>query len=274
MGSPIAGFAESYLFPTEVLPVGKIDVLALIQKNTIAKNVSGDIVGVPLKIEQQRDTVTEYVGVRYGLLPNLQIGIETSYRSQDELKTESRPGSALMGGNKEKSDGANNLGLFARYRLLNQLDPRFSLVANAGVEADTANRNYTALNLGLTGGWRFNDAIRGYAGYSAFLSDEDTLSSSHSLLTGVYIQVNPVITLVPQYRFTRYEEAHFHSFTRAPTRDGQSISLAVHVRVLPNSYLIPYAGFDYLEGYKDDLNIKNHDSHDGMNYGLSFYHVF
>ncbi|MEZ0233044.1 MAG: hypothetical protein ACAH12_09400 [Methylophilaceae bacterium] len=267
--------AESYLFPTDILPKGKFDIVLGIQKTTISRDMEGNLGGAIIHLKQDRDVLAEGLSLRYGFAPNWQFGVETSYRSKDELVYKTKPDSAILVSNQPyKNDGADNLDLFVRHRLDLPIDSRLSVVVNAGLDADTAANDYTGFNIGAMAGWRFNDDLKGYAGYSVFLSDQDTLSDRQTLSLGLHKKISSIFTLIPQYRYTYYDAAHVGDVTLTPSRNGQSLGIAAHIQVLPTTYLVPYVGVDRYSNYNDVIVRYSDNSSDNRTYSFSIYHLF
>jgi hypothetical protein len=272
---PVIGFCEEYLQLTDILPKGHFDMTTGIFHSEFSNKAGTDIFGSPTRGREFRKQTTEFVDVRYGLGLDSQMGVEIPYSSQREYKYKTFPGSFLMSpGKPQDSDGIENLEFFFRHRFLGGGDSRFSLAGHVGLDANTADRKYTSLSLGVSAGWAFDSSSKGYVRYLHIFTDQDSTSDGDELSASLYKKITPTITLIPTYSYTHYEAARVGSFTLATPRDVQSIGISAQLKILPRSYLIPYIGFDFHEGYTDDLPFKRQSSNDGKTFGLSFYHAF
>lgn len=273
--SPMIGFCEDYLFPTDVLPKGQFDIRAGVSNTEYSEKVGTDVFGPPVRGERLTKITTEEVQVRYGLGADSQIGVTVPYESQREFKYKTSPGSFLNFTNKPReADGVDNIGISFRHRFIGGDESQFSLVGNAKLYANTAERNYTGLALGLSAGWVYDDSLKAHLGYSYFVSDQDNLSSSHRIEAGLYKQITSLITLIPEYSFTHFDKSSDGSFTTATPTNAQSFGVAAHIQVSPRSYLIPYAGLNFHEKFHNDAAFNYGSSNDGKTLSLSFYHAF
>jgi hypothetical protein len=267
-------WAGNYLFPTDIVPPQRFDASAGIQKSSFSQDLDGNI-GVPVHLEQERRYIGQGVSLRYGLTLDWHIGIAASYRSQNDLRYETKRGSGVVAARRAIEDnGADNLQIFAKHKIHLPFDNRFSLVMNAGMDANTAANEYTAFNLGATAGWIFSDNLKGYAGYEVHLYDQDTRSDIQSLSAGLYYQVDSYLTFVPRFVGNFYDRAHIGSTTTASSRTSQSYGVAAHIKVSENTYLIPYVGIDRYSSYEDALNLHYGSTNDGRTYNLALYHAF
>jgi hypothetical protein len=272
--TPVLGYGDNYLFPTNIVPQGKFDVQLTAGHTGYKQKIEISIVNFLLQAETHRELTQELVSMRYGLAADTHIGVATSY-NQYKLRAKTLPESDFqLASNTEHQSSTGNLNLFAKHRFYNDSETPFSLSVAANLEANTANNHYTAVDLILSTGWKFSEGLRAYAIANTFLSDQDAIADRQAIDIGFYKQITPRITLVPKYIYSHFQQVKNGNVLIASPRDNQYLGLSAQIEVLPNTYLIPAVGYFNFDSYQTGVNNKMSDSFDEKSYSLTFYHLF
>ena len=266
--------AENYLFSTDVLPEGDIDVQAQFSFLEYDQDEDATIFGLPLRATGKNEITNTNIRVRYGIGSNWHIGATLPHTNSESHYT-TRSGSAfIIGGDKTRSTYTGNALLFAKYQFnLPEASP-YTLSAGVSLAANTANNGYTGLETFLSAGYLLNNKARAYADLSTTFYDLATAANNEKLGIGVFYQFDPNLIFVPKYKLMHIHKVHAGGLTLATSRYVQSMGLEAQIRLATKIYLIPYFGFEYIGGSKNDFGMKTHDSDDGKNVSISLYHLF
>lgn len=266
--------ADNYLFPTDVVPKGDLDVQAQVSYLEYNQDVDADISGLPLRATGKVEVLGAGVRVRYGVGSNWHIGASLPY-ADTESYFRTRAGSAfIVDSSKTRSTNTGNALLFAKYRFNLPESSPYTLSTTATLAANTANNNYTSLETTVTAGYLFNDKMRAYAELSATFYDVDSAGNNEKLGMGLFYKFDPNLTFVPKYKLTHIHKVDTGGFTLATASYIQSIGLEAQISLSPKTYLIPYFGLEFIGESKNDFGIKTQDSEDGKNISISLYHLF
>jgi hypothetical protein len=266
--------ADNYLFPTDVLPKGNLDVQAQFSYLEYDQDVDADIAGLPLRATIKTEVTGKSIRVRYGVGSNWHIGAILPYTDVESYAT-TRSGSAfIIDGSKSRSTNTSNALLFAKHQFdLPELSP-YTLAATAILLANTANNGYTGVETSVSAGYLLNDKARAYADLSATFYDIDSVANNEELNIGLFYKFDPNLTFVPQYKLKHIHKLDAQGVTFLKDRYIQSIGIEAQIPLTPKTYLLPYFGLEFFGESKNDFGIKTQDSNEGKRLAISLYHLF
>lgn len=268
-------YAESYLFPTDIVDQGKFDIQAGIQKQTYRQDF--EIYLGPFTGFGKRDTtlVTERADIRYGIANGWHVSVGLEHDSVARRETDDRPGGAFDIAKTTFNDsGARNIQLGVRHALIGDNHSPFQLTAGMKLGIDSATDNMTTLSPEVIAGWRPNDNLKLFAGYQGFFSDQDEVSDRSGFLLGLHKKLTERLTLIPTVSYSYLESARKHFTTVVGHREQYTLSLAAHWQFMPNTYLIPAFGFGKLSPYTATSFVSYDQSSNANFYAINLYHLF
>jgi hypothetical protein len=267
--------ADNYLFPTDIVDEGRIDLQAGISKSTYSHSYDIDAHGKTGYGEEKLRSVGENIELRYGLGSDTHLGLGLPYESFSRREWNATPGSVMhFGVAHQDMNGNENLQLWVKHRFIEGIDSPLSLTATVGIKANTANKHRTGAWADATVGWKWSDQLRGYVSYEADISDQDELPDRHTMQAGLHEQVSERLTLVPKVYFFHAESASRYSATTLHATNGFGAGLFAQWQALPSTYVIPSVGYSHLDGYRDGPYLTYGDSNNGKTVSLTLYHLF
>jgi hypothetical protein len=268
-------YAEGYLFPTDVVGKGRFDLQANVTKETYSQTLHFDSGAVTANIDERRDRISERLLARYGIAEDWHIEVLLPYDSRARVDTRNRPGgNTNVTEGSQNFDGAGNIELGIKHRLIGHEGSPFDLSGRILVGANTAGDSKTTLMTEAIAGWRPNDSIKTYAGYQGLFSDQDVQPDRHSLLMGLYKRVNERLTIVPQASISYYDSAHLGSLTTSGHSKAYTLGISGHWQLYTNTYLIPGFAFGQISSYTYGPFAHYDKSSDAKAYSLTLYHLF
>lgn len=262
--------ANAYLFPTDVLDVGKVDAQLGISKT----EYEADFTQGAIEGSARTRRVTEYAQVRYGLAPKWHVGVALPYNSLATTSYENLSQSGVpLADQSDKGFKNQNVQFFAKYQWMNNATQPYSLSSAFILAPSTANHGLTYATLDVNGGLRINPSLKAFAGYAYSFTDRDDYSDSHTIRAGLYYQVHENVTFAPSLAYTHQDSTKNQGLQELSSRWDTSANLALHWRVLSNTYLIPSVSFAHLSHYQAGV-AKIDSTNDALSYGLSLYRLF
>jgi hypothetical protein len=268
-------YAEVYLFPTDIVDKGRVDLRASVVKETYSQTLRFSPNLVLAEVEERRDRISESVGARYGIAKDWHIEVLLPYDSRARLDTRVQPnGSLTVTELSQNFDGAGNIEFGVKHRFIGSAESTFNLSGRVLVGANTAGDSKTTLMTEAIAGWLLSDTLKTYAGYQGQFSDQDTQPNRHSLLMGLYKRVHERLTVVPQANFSYYEPAHLGSMTTSGHINQYSLGISAHWKLYKSTYLIPGFAYGQISSYSYGPLAEYDKSTGAKAYSLTLYHLF
>jgi hypothetical protein len=271
-------YAENYLFPTDIVDKGRIDIDAGVSRQTYSQTSHFSGGGFSANWDERRDRISEHIGARYGIAEDWHVEVRLPYDSRERLDIRNRPGGNLtVPESTQNFDGAGNMEFGIKHRLIGNSESSFNLSGRLLLGANTAGDSKTTLTADAIAGWRLDDSLQTYAGYQGFFVDQDQQPDRHSMVLGLHKRLHERLTIVPQASFSYYEAAHRGSLPTAGHIKQYAVGISAHWQLCQNTYLLPgftygqISSYNYGPGLFDSYYDK---STDAKVYSLSFYHLF
>lgn len=268
-------YAENYLFPTDIVDKGRIDIRTSVTKQTYDHTFHFGNGMFSANAEQRWDVISENIGARYGVAENWHVEVNLPYDSRARLDTRNRPGGNLVVTDTSQNfDGVGNLELGVKHRFIGNADSPFNLSGRILLGANTAGDSKTTMTAEAIAGWRLDDSLKTYAGYQGFFSDQDQEPNRHSMVFGLHKRLHEKLTLVPQVSVSYHEAAHLGSLTTSGHIKQYSAGISAHWALCKNTYLIPGFAYGQISSYNYGPDAHYDKSSNAKAYSLSLYHLF
>jgi hypothetical protein len=256
-------YAENRLFPTDILNAGEFDANASVEFQSLSYDVR--FAGNPGS--RSVDISRESVGARYGLGANWHIGASINYDSRHVVRTDfSAPPAHFVN---RDSEGTNNPYLWASYGFINDKANPLSLSGQLFVAPNTTHAPSTYGGK-LAAGWVSSKTLRFFGVYAKEIASDSGVADKDSISIGAYKDISSTITLVPSARYQRFSSTDTFSSVKQ-----LSVSLAAHVQVSGNTYLIPsITNYRNSSGHSKDGLFQMDSTGNGTAVQLSLYHLF
>lgn len=222
--------------------------------------------GNPGRSSEER--TSETLQIRYGLGSDWHIGLGIPYVSRSSSNTDFT--SPPVHYSNTTGKGEQNPSIWATYGIINDKVSPLSLNAQLLISPDTTGDVATSYVGRLTAGWRNSDRLSLYARLSATTFEDSSSRDRYSFSTGAYFALSESLTLVPQAAYV-----HYVSTNTMSSFDQVDVGLSAHVKLTPNSYLIPGVVF-YRNGASssNDGLFHREATDNGKAFSLGFYHLF
>lgn len=267
---PLNSYAQSYLFPTDVLEVGKIDTRVGVGQSNYEADFSDSIFQGAIR----SNIVREIIQARYGIAPNWHVGVALTHDSSAREKFEDLRinGSPLQGGTNHLNKN-HNLELFAKYQWIADKSSPYSLASGFLIAPSTTNLGMTYALVNVAGGYQLNTSVRAYAAYEGRFTDRAEYSNSHAAFLGLHYRLNDALTIAPELAYRNYESTERHGVTLVGSRSELAAGLSLLWQVLPNTYVIPSVALAHVGSYQRGI-LRVEDTSDANTYAISLYHLF
>jgi len=269
-----SAYAENYLFPTDIVDKGRFDVQAGYGKFTNKQDIGADTPVGNARGSIKYTEVAEFVGVRYGFADSWHLAVVLPHLTVSREEVSDRGGNLTFREQETNFNKNRNLELSVKHRFIGDNTSPFSLTAAVIVAPSTANRSFSSIATNVSAGWRLNEGLRTYAGYSGEFYDREEISNWHSLQAGAYQQVSQNLTLVPHARFNYFLSSNNGSIPLASYRTSLNVGLSAQWQLFRNTYLIPDVSVVHTSNYVRGSLLEVSDSNEGRSYSISLYHLF
>lgn len=259
MAATSTAYAENRLFPTDVLQQGELDAKASLTHSSQSSSASFD----GTKYQSSFESTSESLQVRYGLADNWHIGAGLSHSSSSSSNSD---------GTTWRDNGVSNPVFFAGYSVIKDTTSPWSLSANLSVSPNTTGKFTSRYVGGLTAGFKQSDTLKLYGGLSTSQTEGSRYPDSTEINIGAFKNLSEKITLIPSAYLSRVDSTT--GIIVAP-RYTYGIGLTSNIEIKRNTYLIPNISFyGQSSAHSKDGLFRVDSNFDGVNFGVSLYHLF
>jgi len=172
-----------------------------------------------------------------------------------------------------RREGFGDIALAAKYQVFSEKEKPFSLVAGMGVKFDTASEKdwgtgTTNIIPFVAASTTIGQGMRPYAAYQLTVRNHEE-RDTHVLGFGVEKELNDGVALVP------FLEVAFHRSTDTlGSYETYSFGVESYIRICEDFYVLPAVGYEIDSSVRrKDIDLF-FDSSEGIQIGLSLYHLF